>query len=798
MRNLLLLCLRAVVIGALVHAVAWAQPVVAVGDRLRPGIQGDGASGDNFGVAVTVSGSVAVVGAYGDVVVVPGAPNGIAQGSAYVYSRQTDDSWLQTQKLVPTPIGEDGDNFGVALALDGSQLVIAAPRRSAATQPEAGAVFVYGPGVSGWAQKQELSAPVPAAGNRFGTAVALSGDWLAVGVPNAGDGRVDLFRRQPDGQYTFAASLLPESSTKPARFGAALAMRDDRLLIGAPTADGAGAVYASDRDGGQWSAAVRLALPVAAASELGAALAMDGDDALIGAPGANRVHWLQWSEGLWAPLSTLTAIDSELGDRYGQSVGVSASSISVGAVSALGGEGAAYVYPRKGNLLAEAQRVDNADGNNANRFGTAIAASPDGLMIGSDLAQVGPNRLQGAAYWYRSVLGGVVLTDVLDNGDGAYLDRFGTTVAVEGDYAMVGAFLEDTVAGADAGRVHWYQRVGSAWVRQGALEAADAAIEDRFGISVDISGNLAAVGAYWDVIGENVDQGSVYIFRRDAGTWVQEAKLVASDGRARDLFGFAVSLQDQRLLVGARGARVPFVDQGAAYVYERTAPGLWSQRARFDLPSGAAFVYFGASVALSGDLALIGAPGLSAPGVTGAGAAFAFRRAPDGSWPLAAELRAPLPQVNSAYGFSVDADRKRLLIGAYQDSAAAQGAAYVYGRGLKLEATLLATQAQPVEVMGIAVALSGDSIVLGAAGYNVGNAEDAGAVRVFEHFPSGWLESGLRVAADPETDDLFGRAVATGQGSVLIGAPFKAGDNPQEGAAYATTLSPLFADDYED
>lgn len=778
---------------------ALAQTVEAVSTRLGPGVVGDGASGDNFGVAVAVDGTMAAVGAYGDVVVVPGAPNGVAQGSVYLYSRQPDDQWQQTQKLVPTPIGEDGDNFGVALALQADQLVIAAPRRAAQTEAEAGSVFVYGPGVSAWTQRQELRAPLPVAGERFGTALALSGEWLAVGAPNAAaDGRVDLYRRQPDAQYQYVASLRPQASSQPARFGAALAMHEDRLLIGAPGADGAGALYASQWDGQQWSAATRLALPVAADSELGAALVIDGDDALVGAPGVNRVHWLQWSEGLWAPLTTLMSSSSAPGDRYGQAVGISAGSLSVGAVAALGGEGAVYVYPRKGALLGEAQRLDNADGANANRFGTALAHAADGVMVGSDLAQVGPNRLQGAAYWYRPVLGGVVLVDQLDSGDGAYLDRYGSAVAVDGDTAMVGAFLEDTDAGADAGRVHWFQRIGGTWVRQGALVAADAQIEDRFGVAIDIDGDLAVVGAYWDVIGDHVDQGSVYVYRRVASGWVQEAKLVASDGRERDLFGFAVSLQGQRLLVGARGARVPFVDQGVAYVYERQAPGLWSQQARLDLPTGAAFVYFGASVALSGDLALIGAPGLSAPGVPGAGAALVYARAADGQWSLRGELRAPLMRPNAGFGFSVDADRKRLLVGAFQDGAAAQGAAYLYRRDLKPEATLVAAQAQGVELMGVSVALSGNSVVLGASGYDVLAREDAGAVHVYERYTDGWRESRLLVAADAEVDDNFGRAVATGQGSVLIGAPYKAGDNPQEGMAYAAHLSPLFADDFED
>lgn len=792
--------LQCAVVGlALLPAAVSAQAIESVQERLATPLFGDGASGDNFGIAVALEGDRAVVGAYGDVIVAPGAPTGVAQGSVYVFSRQPGGSWLRAQKLTPAPVGEDGDNFGVALTLRDGVLAVAAPRRRAGGLLEAGAVFIYGDGLGGLAQRQIVIAPIPGINQRFGTAIALGGLWLAVGAPAADGGRVYLFRRAPDGTYTYAQSLNPEAGPELARFGYALALQGDELLIGAPDAQPAGAVYRSQFDGVSWTSAQRLPLVAPAGAELGGALAMDADLALVGAPGAGAgmVLMMTLDGGTWGPVATLTPTPGFAGDRFGNSIAVDAARIAIGAVGALGGEGQSYVYARDGLLLAAPQILDIADGGNANRFGTSVALSSGGLLVGADLDQVGPNRLQGSARWYEPTVGGVIAAARLDNGDGALLDRYGSAVAVDGTVAMVGAYLEDTAAGGDAGRVHWFERVGSQWVRRGAIDAPDSDIEDRFGIAIDIDGDRAAIGAYWDIVGDNVDQGSVYIFHRQGQLWVLEAKVHASDGRARDLFGFALSLEGERLLVGARGAIVPFVDQGTAYVFDRSESG-WSQTARLDLPTPAAFSYFGASVALAGDRALVGAPGVNAaPNFGGAGAAYVYL-GQSGNWRLERELRAPVLRSNAAFGYAVDADAQRLLVGAFQDGSVAQGAAYLYSTQTQaLEASLWASAPQAVEAMGMAVALDGNSVLLGAPAFDIGTLENAGAAHVFERGPTGWTERRVLIAADAAEVDTFGRAVAAQGGSLMFGAPNKAGDNPQEGMAYAAAGDTLFAGNFE-
>lgn len=787
-------------LAGLLLALSVAADPLQIDARLAVPREGDGASGDNFGIAVGLAGDVAIVGAYGDVIVAPDAPTGIAQGSAWVFERETDGTWRRDQKLLPQALGEDGDNFGAALVLEGEWAYIAAPRRRVAGLAEAGVVHVFRRVGNRYGEVAMLSAQSPGADHRFGAALAADGDWLAIGIPQAGDGRVEIWRLVAGVPERMQVLMAP-GATSGARFGAALALEGEDLLIGAPLASGGGAVYRSRLRAGAFEPPLALAFTPADSEDFGAALAIAGDLALIGVPGrgSGAVQALSRVGGDWLPLLTLSDPSGESADRFGSAVAITDSRIAISALGALGGEGRVYAYPRTPGGFAAAQRFDIADGGNADRFGIALALDERGLLAGADLDQVGPNRLQGSARWYRSAPGGLEPAQQLDSGDGALLDRYGSALAVAGDVAMIGASLEDTAAGGDAGRVHWFERVAGQWLYRGGIDAPDAEAEDRFGVSIAIDGDLAAIGAYWDIIDGRIDQGSVYLYRRVGPQWLFERKLVASDGRARDLFGFSVALSGELLLVGARSAPLPFIDQGAAYVYRRKGAD-WQQEARLDLPEPAVAAFFGAAVALSGEQAVIGAPGVSGgPGRANAGAAYVFAPGP-GGWTLRHSLRADNPVAGAAFGFAVAADRARWLVGAPGEpyAALAAGGAYLYrASDGALETVLRASAPQPGENLGIALALAGSEILLGASGWDNASGPDAGLVRVYVRNEGRWQESAALESVDGKPGDGFGRSLALADGIRLAGSPFKAGDNPLEGAAYAGRSEGLLASGFE-
>lgn len=780
---------------------AHAQMVQPVTTQLETPISGDGAPGDNFGVSIASTGNRAVIGAYGDVIIAPGAATGVAQGSVYVYAHALDGTWTQIQKLTAEPIGDDTDNYGLSVAMDGNLLIVGAPLRTAGGQAAAGMVFVYAHTGGDYSLVQTLIAASPSLDARFGSALAVRGDFLSVGVPRQGNGRVDLYRRVA-GSFALERSFNGSVADTDARFGQALAMSDTHLLIGAPQAPGGGALYASRFQSNAWGDATRLGLtPTSAFADLGLSLALDGNLALVGSPGVSggQVRVISHDGNAWIESGSLPLPPLAPEGRFGQALALNAERAVVGATGALGGDGGAFIFPRQQAVFASAIAIDTADGGFADRFGAAVANSDTGLLVGADLDTIYSNSGQGAVYSYEPAGEfSYNLRTRIDSGDGAYLDRYGSAVAVDGDVAMVGAFLEDTIAGADAGAVHWFERVGGIWVRQGRILAPDAAIEDRFGVAIDIDGDRVAIGAYWDVIGGRVDQGSVYVFRRNGNAWSLEAKLTAADGRARDYFGFSLALDGDTLLVGARGASVPFTAQGAAYIYQ-FASNAWTEQARLDSPSLGSSLFFGASVALANGRALIGAPGVSVGGVSGAGAAYVYELS-GSSWPLAGPLFALQARENAAFGYSVAADHTRFLVGAFQDGAEgnAIGAGYLFratDRGL--ETILLASAPQDVELMGISVSLDGDRAVLGSSGYDLPGGAGQGAAHLFQRIVGVWSDSKLLIASNAADGDRFGRAVAVQNDTIVIGAPDKSRDNPLEGAAYILSDGSLFQSGFE-
>jgi hypothetical protein len=264
--------------------------------------------------------------------------------------------------------------------------------------------------------------------------------------------------------------------------------------------------------------------------------------------------------------------------------------------------------------------------------------------------------------------------------DGAANDYFGYSVALSGETALVGA-VGDTVGGnARQGSAYVFVRSGGSWIQQAHLMASDGAAYDNFGHSVALSGETALVGAPDDTIGGNVEQGSVYVFVRSGGSWSQQAQLFAFDGAAGDYFGSSVALSGETALVGAQNDTVGSnTYQGSAYVFVRSG-GSWSQQAQLFAFDGAAGDYFGYSVALSGETALVGARADTVGSNTLQGSAYVFARSGTG-WSQQAKLLAGDGAAGDYFGYSVALSGWTALVGAHFDtvgSNARQGSAYVF------------------------------------------------------------------------------------------------------------------------
>ncbi|MBC8098080.1 MAG: FG-GAP repeat protein [Armatimonadetes bacterium] len=347
-------------------------------------------------------------------------------------------------------------------------------------------------------------------------------------------------------------------------------------------------------------------------------------DNIEGSFGQGSAYIFIRSGGIWVQQAKFTA-SSNSGeyDFFGSSVALSSDGntalVGVGAddIGANSDQGSVYVYTRSGTTWTQQQKLTASDGAPDDIFGWSVALNSDGTtaLISSETNDIGTNQSQGAAYVFT--LSGTTWTQQqkLTASDGEADDRFGFGVALNntGDIALVSAVYQDIGANVSQGSAYVFTRSGTTWTQQQKLIASDGAEDDDFGVSVALNsdGNTALVGAFDDDIGANSGQGSAYIFTRSGTAWMEQQKLIASDGASNDYFARSVALSatGDTALVGAYadtfGANS---NQGSAYVFTRSGT-TWTQQQKLIASDGAQDDYFGVSLDLSstGDVALVGA-----------------------------------------------------------------------------------------------------------------------------------------------------------------------------------------------
>ena len=378
--------------------------------------------------------------------------------------------------------------------------------------------------------------------------------------------------------------------------------------------------------------------------------------------------------------------------------------------------------------VASAQNVEEVTkliaGGSNNFMGGAVAMSDDTVVVGG-----GPSAAAEAVYVFaRDANGAWGWPQQLTANDGVVGDDFGFSVAIDGDTIVVGAERADhPTGGADTGAAYVFVRDGSgAWTQQRKL-LGDSIAGDYFGSAVGVSGNVVVVGARGDDDNGSA-AGAAYVFRRSGTIWSSEQKLTASDGSIMDDFGASVAIDGATILVGARLDDPVGSTSGSAYVFADTG-ALWVQQQKLVASAAAATDKFGWSVSLSGNTALIGAPGHA-----GTGAALAFEKS-GSTW---SEQRTLIPfdgVSGDRFGEAVSVSDGLALVGApnHQTNGYASGAAYLYVIAGSFFQKLTAQDASASDYFGGSVALEGNVAAIGARSddhVNIGS--NVGSVYVFD------------------------------------------------------------------
>ena len=352
--------------------------------------------------------------------------------------------------------------------------------------------------------------------------------------------------------------------------------------------------------------------------------------------------------------------------------------------------------------------------------------------------------------------------------DGSPHDWFGTAVAISGITAIAGAYGDDP-KGKDSGSAYIYARSGSAWKQQAKLVPTDGAAGDYFGVSVAISGDTAVMGAYSNDT-RAIDGGAAWVFVRSGSTWTQQAKLTASDTAVNDSFGSSAALDGDTALIGCIGHDHKGYHSGSAYVFVRSGT-TWKQQAKLTASDGDFSDWFGNSVAIDGDVVLIGAPRNDDKG-SNSGSAYVYVRSGT-AWTQQTKIIPNDGAKDDQFGMQVSLSGHTALLGSMDDDRGTDsGAAYVYTRSgstWKQQAKLTANDGVANHHLSLDVALSKDRALVGAP-YDATRGYHSGAAYVFERTGTAWKQVIKLTASDGIADDDFGGAVSLIDEHLLVSA----------------------------
>ena len=768
---------------------------------------------DDFGESVAISEDTIIIGAPGEASnadeVNGDQEDNLAFGAGAVYVFIRNGSIWSQQAYLKASNSDVFDCFGQSVAISGDTILVGAEDEDSASDDidgdqtdnsafNAGAAYVFVRNGNTWSQQAYLKAFNSDSTDTFGNSVAISGDTIVVGAIAEDSDADEVNGDQTDNsaRNAGAAYVFIRNGNTWAQQAYLKASNSDGITGNRPCGDSFGQSVAISGD----------TIVIGAGDEASDAEDINGDQNDNSEDQAGAAYVFVRNGSIWSQQAYLKASNSDDGDNFGRSVGISGNIIVVSAdgedsnsnsINRIQGgfldgtSGAAYVFMRNESTWSQQAylKASNSDGGEngvlGDVFGGSMAISGNTIVIGASREDSDANGINGDQNDNSAELAGAAYVFVLDErvpsvlaSQQSYLkasnaeerDVFGRSVAVSSDTVVIGAPGEDSLANmingdqtdnsaSGTGAAYVFIRNGDMWSQQAYLKPSSSDIGDGFGNSVAISADTIVVGALGEdssangVNGNQSDNslsaaGAAYVFIRNGSSWSQQAYLKASNPGQADNFGGSVAVSEDTIVVAASGeasdangvngnqADNSLSAAGAVYVFVRSGSA-WSQQAYLKASNTGQTDRFGESLAISGDTIVVGAPDedSDADGVNGdqedssafnAGAAYVFFRN-GSSWSQQAYLKASNSDSTDAFGGSVAISGDTIVVGAADEDgdgsdqadneARSVGAAYVFirnGINWSQQAYLKASNADGFDEFGNSVAISGDTIAVSA------------------------------------------------------------------------------------
>jgi hypothetical protein len=792
---------------------------------------------DEFGVSVSISGNYAIVGAMKE------DTTSADSGAAYIFERDANGNWgtavsgqtyRYENKMLKASNAGDGtsEKFGNSVSIDGTYAIVGADYEDT-SGTDSGAAYIFerdangnwGTAVSGqsyYTENKMLKASNAGDGTseKFGRSVSIDGTYAIVGASHedttADDsGAAYIFKRDANGNWGTAVSdqtyrsetkMIKASDAGMGWFGWSVAISGTYIIVGAPTAEISsttyGTMYIYEAPRIPTMLATSLSFATNTLTIENSINATDTDNVSFVLPTGEEMVSLNVTNFVGTGTISYTLSTTGATDITGTFTSTGTNLLAGNLLVANSGADITYTL----TLTADAGITYTIEGTKSVDYGTTVLTT----MTGYD--------------WSNP-------TEIMVKASSPSYSEFGHSVAISGDYAIIGAYKENTHRN-ESGSAYIFKRDNSngTWSQTAELKLASAYVAsyDYYGFSVEINGDYAFVGSYPDS-GGNVavphsdsssynDSGAVWIWKKDSGaetwTWIQYLK--ASVIQAESQFGYSVASDGDYLAVGAD----EHDNDGSVYIFKRdSSTDTWVQQAILTASNGGGGDHFGWSVAIDGDYIVVGAPeedNINATietdqWVSAVGAAYVFKRDSGAeTWTQTQYLKASNRDGGDHFGHSVAINGDYIVVGAYRESSSSasypdndnkslSGAAYVFKRYSGAE-TWAQTQFLKSEVVdtndnfGWSVAIQGDTVLVGAkaeesllsTNQHDDSGNNVGAVFMFKKDSNAetWTQTSYIKASNMADSSYFGSSIAVNGSYIIIGASRESTTVSGSGAGY--------------
>ena len=760
----------------------------------------DGEADNNFGNSVYLSDDSIIIGAYMD------NDNGRNSGSAYIFKRE-GNTWKEQSKLLSSD-GETNDQFGCSVAISENYAFVGACNDDV-NDDWIGSVYVFIQKDNKWIEHQKLMISEHGK-DHFGCAISISNNYAIIGS----EGAAYIYFIEND-QWKLDTIVYMDNDS----FGRSVSISGNYALISHFYDDAkgrnSGSAHIYKRTDNYWSEHTNI-LPddLGKMDFFGSSVFISGDYAIIGSPGDNNkginsgaAYIYKLIEDKWIEQSKLLFHSAKREDNFGVSVSISNDFYIIGATDNSkydGKQGYAYISQTSppGHLeistsdlhvLANQNSKSIQIINNANKMKDIYwTASTDASWV-TIIDPSGFNSRELVFTFTTNTSSKRTAIVEIDNGDkyinnifvtisqagAAYTTReqqkllasdahisgyFGKSVSIKGEHAIVGSNEAAYI----------YKLDSKKWTETIKLSSHDNQMD--FGDCVSISDNYAIVGA----------KNAVFIFKKEGDNWLQQQKIVKPD-ESDNFFGESVSISDNHAIVGAWGDDENGYGSGAAYIFKRVDDN-WELQIKLLASDGSIQDYFGRSVSISGNHAIVGAPHYSEiEYYRGTGAAYIFYQKQD-IWTEQVKLIPTDVANDGEFGNSVSLSEGFAVIGAYRDDANGtnSGSAYIYkyeGDIWIEQSKLLPSDGTYDDEFGTSVCISGNQVVIGTQ-WDDENGSESGAAYIFEKIGNTWIEQIKILPSDGSGQDNFGGAVSISENYVIVGAQRNNDNGGHSGSSY--------------